>query len=86
MIQEAAKRAGGIHIQYGGWDQKLTKHNQQSEGKLQEAVDEMSKHLGWMGVPAAQQYGGRPDDLGSVRQELLSGTYGANLPVRVGPW
>ncbi|KAI4102394.1 MAG: hypothetical protein L6R37_004405 [Teloschistes peruensis] len=88
VIQEAAKRAGGIHIQYGGWDQKLIKHNQQSEGKLQEAVDEMSKHLGWMGVQpsSAQQYGGRPDDLGSVRQELLSGTYGSNLPVHVGPW
>lgn len=87
VIQEAAKRAGGIHIQYGGWDQKLTKHNQQSSGKLQEAVDEMSKHLGWMGgQSSSQQYGGRAGDLSSVRQELLSGTYGSNLPVRVGPW
>ncbi|KAL8724377.1 MAG: hypothetical protein Q9181_006857 [Wetmoreana brouardii] len=87
VIQEAAKRAGGIHIQYGGWDQKLTKHNQQSGGKLQEAVDEMSKHLGWMGGPSStQQYGGRGDDRGNVRQELLSGTYGSNLPVHVGPW
>ncbi|KAL8718247.1 MAG: hypothetical protein Q9225_004585 [Loekoesia sp. 1 TL-2023] len=86
VIQEAAKRAGGIHIQYGGWDQKLTKHNQQSGGKLQEAMDEMSKHLGWMGGPSTpQQHGGRGDDLRSVRQELLSGTYGSNLPVRVGP-
>ncbi|KAL8990753.1 MAG: hypothetical protein Q9177_000672 [Variospora cf. flavescens] len=92
VIQEAAKRAGGVHIQYGGWDQKLTKHNQQSGGKLQEAVDEMSKHLGWMGGQSTtqqqqqQQHGGRGDDLSSVRQELLSGTYGSNLPVRVGPW
>ncbi|KAL8688344.1 MAG: hypothetical protein Q9218_005726 [Villophora microphyllina] len=87
VIHEAAKRAGGIHIQYGGWDQKLTKHNQQSDGRLQEAVDEMSKHLGWMGgQSSAQQHGGRADDLSSVRQELLSGTYGSNLPVHVGPW
>ncbi|KAI4270596.1 MAG: hypothetical protein L6R38_007080 [Xanthoria sp. 2 TBL-2021] len=87
VIQEAAKRAGGIHVQYGGWDQKLAKHNQQSGGKLQEAVNEMSNHLGWMGgQPSTQQHGGRGIDLSSVRQELLSGTYGSNLPVRVGPW
>ncbi|KAL8770305.1 MAG: hypothetical protein Q9209_003941 [Squamulea sp. 1 TL-2023] len=87
VIQEAAKRAGGIQVQYGGWDQKLTKHNQQSGGKLQEAVNEMSNHLGWIGSqPSIQQHGGRSIDLSSVRQELLSGTYGSNLPVRVGPW
>ena len=87
VIQEAGKRAGGIHIQYGGWDQKLSKHNQESGGKLQEAVDEMSKHLGWMGgQPIPQQYGRRDDDLSAVRQELLSGTYGSNLPVHVGTW
>lgn len=87
VIQEAAKRAGGIHVQYGGWDQKLAKHNQQSGGKLQEAVNEMSNHLGWMGGQlSTQQHGGRGIDVSSVRQELLSGTYGSNLPVRVGPW
>ncbi|KAL8871177.1 MAG: hypothetical protein Q9174_002935 [Haloplaca sp. 1 TL-2023] len=87
VIQEAGKRAGGIHIQYGGWDQKLTKHNQESGGKLQEAVEEMNKHLGWMGgQPVQHQYGRRDDDLSAVRQELLSGTYGSNLPVHVGPW
>ena len=54
---------------------------------MQEAVDEMSKHLGWMGGSSApQHYAGRADDLSSVRQELLSGTYGSNFPVRVGNW
>ena len=86
-VQEAAKRAGGIQLQYGGWDQKLAKHNQQANGKLQDAVNEMSKNLGWMGrQSAAQQHSGRGDDLSSVRQELLSGTYGSSLPVHVGPW
>ena len=87
VIQEAAKRAGGIHVQYGGWDQKLAKHNQQSGGKLQEGVNAMSNHLGWMtSQPSTQQHAGRGIDPSSVRQELLSGTYGSNLPVRVGPW
>lgn len=87
VIREAAKRAGGIQLQYGGWDQKLAKHNQLAHGKLQEAVDEMRMNLGWMGgQPQTQQLGGRGNDVNSVRQELLSGTYGANLPVRVGPW
>lgn len=87
VIREAAKRAGGIQLQYGGWDQKLAKHNQLAHGKLQEAVEEMRMNLGWMGgQPQTQQFGGRGNDVNSVRQELLSGTYGSNLPVRVGPW
>jgi len=87
VLKEAAKRAGGIQLQYGGWDEKLAKHNQQSNGKLQEAIDELGNILGWMG---GQQYSthnnSRNSDINSVRQELLSGTYGSNLPVRVGPW
>lgn len=86
-IREAAKRAGGMQLQYGGWDQKLSKHNQQANGKLQDAVNELSANIGWMGgQPQAQQHGNRGEDLNSVRQELLAGTYGKNLPVRVGPW
>lgn len=89
VIQEAAKRAGGIQLQYGGWDQKLNKHNQQSGGKLQDAVNELGNLIGWMGgQPPVHQQGSRGggDSLSSVRQELLSGTYGSNLPVHVGPW
>lgn len=87
VIREAAKRAGGAHLQYGGWDQKILKHNQHAEGKLQDAVDELNKHISWMGGQHhGQQAGNRGDDISSVRQELLSGTYGTNYPVRVGPW
>ena len=86
-IREAAKRAGGVQLQYGGWDQKIVKHNQQALGKLQEAVNELNAHIGWMGGQQhGQQTGHRGEDIISVRQELLSGTYGSNYPVRVGPW
>ena len=86
-IREASKRAGGIHLQYDGWDQKLAKHNQEANGRLQDAVNELNANIGWIaGQPRMQQQGNRGDDLSSVRQELLSGTYGSNLPVRVGPW
>ena len=87
-IREAAKKAGGIQLQYGGWDQKIEKHNQQANGKLQEAVDELKAHVDWLGnQPPAQHHSQRgSDDLSSVRQELLSGTYGSNFPTRVGPW
>ena len=86
VLREAAKRAGGIQLQYGGWDQKLAKHNERSHGKLHEAVSELSAILGWMGgQPQVQQYSAREEDRNTVRQELLSGTYGSNLSVRVGP-
>lgn len=78
-----------MQLQYGGWDQKILKHNQEANGKLQEAVDELNASIGWMSSqPSAQQRNSRGggDDLSSVRHELLSGTYGSNLPVQVGPW
>ena len=85
VLKEAAKRAGGIQLQYGGWDQKLAKHNQQSHGRMQEAVNEMNSILGWIGGQGPNpQASNRTSDISTIRQELLSGTYGA--PVRVGPW
>ncbi|MCJ1386484.1 ATP-dependent RNA helicase mtr4 [Xylographa soralifera] len=87
VLREAAKRAGGMQLQYGRWDQKLAKHNQQAQGRMQEAVSEMNSILGWMGGDRQPQQGGfRGHDISTVRQELLSGTFGAGLPVRVGPW
>lgn len=89
VIREAAKRGGGIQLQYGGWDQKLHKHNQNSGGKLQAAVQELGSSLGWMHGPDSQHYGnaaGTGNDLGSIRDQLFSGTYGLGTPVKVGPW
>lgn len=87
VIREAAKRGGGIQLQYGGWDQKLAKHNQISGGKLQNAVNELSSILGWMGGPGFQGHGSSSNaDPGSIREQLLSGTYGHGMPLKVGPW
>lgn len=81
VIREAAKRGGGIQLQYGGWDQKLAKHNHTSGGKLQDAVNDLNASLGWIAGGVNNQ-----GDAASIRQQLLSGTYGANLPLKVGPW
>ena len=81
-IRESAKRAGGMQLVYGGWDQKIKEHNVRSGGRLQEAVDE----LAGSGVGADNQAEVRSADLNSLRQEMLSGTYGGSHPVRVGPW
>lgn len=85
-IREAAKRAGGVQLQFQGWGQKIARHNQQADGKLQAVVDELNTSLGWMGDQACQAEQAGRDESSSIRQELLSGTYGSNLPVRVGPW
>lgn len=86
-IREAAKRAGGIQLQTNGWDQKISKHNQQSHGKLQEAMNVLTAHLKWIcDQSPGQQRGFGGDDRSSIRQELLSGTYGSNLSVQVRPW
>ncbi|KAI9797775.1 MAG: Tethering factor for nuclear proteasome sts1 [Piccolia ochrophora] len=78
VIKEAAKRGGGIQLQYGGWDQRLAKHNEQAGGKMQSAVNELSMHLGWIGGTQASPGG----DTASIRQQLFSGTYGTSSHVR----
>ena len=84
-IKEACKRAGGLQLKYEGWQQKLQKHNVHAGGKLRDADDEMGRAVGWMdGGQFANS--GRSDDLNNIRQELLSGTYGSGVSVKVGPW
>jgi protein Cut8 len=86
VIQEAAKRAGGIQLQYGGWDQKIAKHNEISGGKMQEAVNELRGGLGWMGAETPNPAGGGSSDAMSIRQQLLSGNYGTGSPASIGAW
>jgi protein Cut8 len=82
VISEASKRGGGFQLHSGGWDQRLSKHNEQSGGRMQVAVNALGSNLGWMG-------GMGSGDSGSIRNQLLNGTYGTSsgtLPVRVGLW
>ena len=85
VIREAAKKGAGIQLQYSGWDQKLAKHNEMSGGKMEEAMNELRTSLGWMGnAPSTGQTSAETSEASSIRQQLLSGTYGQT--VRVGPW
>lgn len=83
VINEAAKRGGGFSLHTAGWDQRLVRHNEQSGNRLQSAVDAMSSNIGWAGNPHGAGQGSS-NDPASIRNQLLSGTYGA--PVKVGPW
>lgn len=87
VIREASKRAGGFHLQFGGWDQKLVEHNQKSGGRLEEAVNELRSALGFM--QAGSGSGAAPgvsDERVNIRQQLFSGTYGQQLGVGQGGW
>ncbi|KAH6639830.1 tethering factor for nuclear proteasome STS1 [Boeremia exigua] len=83
VIREAAKKAGGMQLLYGGWDQKIAKHNEVAAGKMQDAVNELRGGLGWMAAdsqaPASQA------DAMSIRQQLLNGSYGAGS-ASIGAW
>lgn len=84
VIKEAAKKGGGIQMQYNGWDQKLAKHNEESGGKLQAAINELQASLGWIASTGNARAGqGNPGEP-SIRDQLFSGTYGQN-PIQVGP-
>ncbi|TVY80481.1 Tethering factor for nuclear proteasome [Lachnellula suecica] len=80
VISEASKKGGGFQLHSGGWDQRLAKHNEQSGGRMQVAVGAIGSNLGWMGGNSSMGSGDRD----SIRNQLLSGSYGTNLPVRVG--
>lgn len=78
VISEASKKGGGFQLHSGGWDQALAKHNEQSGGRMQVAINALGNNLGWM-VNNASMGGstGMSNDPNSIRNQLLSGTYGA---------
>ena len=86
VISEASKRGGGFHLHHGEWDQKIRKHNAQSGGRMQAAENALGNNLGWMGAGAPSSNQLANQDRESIRNQLFSGTYGSNLPVRSGLW
>ncbi|KAI5284880.1 Tethering factor for nuclear proteasome sts1 [Ascosphaera aggregata] len=84
VIKEAAKRGGGIQLHHGDWDQKLVRHNHNSGGKFQDAVSELSTSLSWMMGDSSCLL--QNVERSTVRNQLFTGTYGSNLPLKVGPW
>jgi protein Cut8 len=81
VIREAAKRAGGFHLQFGGWDQKLVEHNQKSRGRMEEAINELKAATGFVGQNTTSPAQGVSEERASIRQQLFSGTYGQQLGV-----
>lgn len=80
VINEAGKRAGGFNLHSGNWDQTLSRHNEQSGGRLGTAINAMTSSVGWMGPNS----NAAAPEQNSILNQLLAGTYGS--PVRVGPW
>jgi protein Cut8 len=86
VIREATKKAGGMQLLYGGWDQKIAKHNEISGGRMQEAVNELRGGLGWMGADAPPHAPAAQADAMSIRQQLLNGSYGVGSSASIGAW
>lgn len=80
VIKEAAKRAGGIQLQYGGWEAKLRMHNQKSGGLMQDAYDELASALGWLKPQTGSGLNANMQSRQDVRSQLFGGTYGMDQP------
>ena len=48
-IREACKKANGMTLAYGGWKQKLEKHNELSGNRLEGALAVLAEELSWLG-------------------------------------
>lgn len=77
-------------MQFGGWDQKLVDHNMKSNGKLDEAVNELRNALGLnmqtgLGLAPGGD-GAVSDERLNIRQQLFSGSFGQNVGVGPGRW
>ncbi|KAI2625637.1 Cut8-domain-containing protein [Hypoxylon sp. NC1633] len=84
VINEASKKGAGFMLHSDGWDHILTKHNQQSGGRLGAAISSMSALLGWVGGGPSGGVSTAANNQGSILDQLMAGNYGS--PVRVGPW
>lgn len=84
VVAEASKRGGGFQLHNGEWDQKISRHNERSQGRMTAAVQALGSNLGWMGGRSANDASQRERE--NIRNELLSGTYGQGMSVRLGAW
>lgn len=66
VIKEASKKGNGVGIQYQGWDTKIAKHNENSGGRMEAAVNEIRNSL-----PGAES--GRPRFNGNMGFQMSSG-------------
>ncbi|KAK0754667.1 Cut8 six-helix bundle-domain-containing protein [Schizothecium vesticola] len=80
VITEGAKRGGGIVMHTNGWDVNLRKHNEQSGGRLGQAMAAMANEVGWMGHNSNGRLSGSSDP-NSILNQLVSGKYGSPVPV-----
>lgn len=80
VITEGAKRGGGIVMHTNGWDANLMKHNEQSGGRLGQAMSAMANEVGWMGHNSGGRLSGSSDP-NSILNQLVSGKYGSPVPV-----
>lgn len=93
VIREAAKKGAGMQLQYGGWDQKLAKHHEQSQGRMGAAMQELGRCLDWMGGGGLGNGGGSSSDTlfspsrrQQYQQQPGGNGYGSNMSVRIGSW
>lgn len=85
VLREAQKSAGVYRLQFGGWEQKIAEHHQKSGGRLDDAVAETRKALGFMHAESGGSSAGMEERL-NIRQQLMSGAYGQQLGVGPGQW
>ncbi|KAI5812582.1 Cut8 six-helix bundle-domain-containing protein [Pyronema omphalodes] len=55
VIEESGKKGAGITLQYGGWDTKIAKHNQESGGRLESVVEAIRQTLQYGGLQEQRQ-------------------------------
>lgn len=85
VIGEASKRGGGFQLHNQGWDNKVQQHNARSGGLMQAAVNALGTNLDWIGGGnTTQPLHARQNDPNSIRNQLLNGTFGSDIPSRGG--
>lgn len=83
VISEASKRGGGFQLHNQGWDNKVHRHNAQSGGQMQAAVNALGSNP-FVGSSVMQPLQARQNDPNSIRNQLLNGTFGSDIATHRG--